>query len=102
MVGVVGFDVAGYERALEESGRAQLQKFAPDAAAVGAEVETIITRGKAYKEILRIAAERQADLIVVGVHGRNALDRLVFGSTTEHLVRRATCPVLAVPGPRGQ
>lgn len=101
MVGVVGFDVAGYERALEESGRAQLQQVAPDAAAVGTEVETVITRGKAYKEILRIATERQADLIVVGVHGRNALDRLVFGSTTEHLVRRATCPVLAVPGTRG-
>jgi nucleotide-binding universal stress UspA family protein len=101
MVGVVGFDVAGYERALEESGRAQLQQLVPDAAAVGTEVETLITRGKAYKEILRIATERQADLIVVGVHGRNALDRMVFGSTAEHIVRRATCPVLAVPGPRG-
>jgi nucleotide-binding universal stress UspA family protein len=101
MVGVVGFDAASYERALEESGRAQLKQFGTDAAAAGTEVETLITRGKAYKEILRIAMERQADLIVVGVHGRNALDRLVFGSTTEHLVRRATCPVLAVPGPRG-
>jgi nucleotide-binding universal stress UspA family protein len=56
-----------------------------------------VTRGKAYKEILRAAVERQTDLIVVGVHGRNAFDRLVFGSTTEHIVRRATCPVLAVP-----
>ena len=94
-----GFDLAGYELRLEESGRAQLRTFAPDSTAAGCEVETMLTRGRAYKEILRIAAERQSDLIVVGVHGRNALDRLVFGSTTEQIIRRASCPVLAVPTP---
>ncbi len=93
------FDIAGYELRMEESGRAQLHKMAPNSAAVGCEVETSLARGKAYKEILRVATERQADLIVLGVHGRNALDRLVFGSTTEHIIRRARCPVLAVPAP---
>ena len=93
------FDIAGYEFRLEESGRAQLQKLAPDRLTAGCEVETVLARGKAYKEILRVAAERQADVIVVGVHGRNALDRLVFGSTTEHIIRRARCAVLAVPAP---
>ena len=100
-MGGVNFDVAGYERAMEDSARAQLQKVAPDAAAAGAEIETLVTRGKAYKEILRVAAGQQADLIVLGVHGRNAFDRLVFGSTTEQILRRATCAVLAVPAPRG-
>src|SRR5688572_3398983 len=47
-----------------------------------------------YVQILRAANERLIDLIVLGVHGRNALDRLMFGSTTEHIIRRATCPVL--------
>jgi nucleotide-binding universal stress UspA family protein len=91
----VNFDIVGYEQALENSAKAQLQKFVQPIA-TGGDVETIVTTGKAYKEILRVATERQADLIVLGVHGRNALDRLVFGSTTEHVVRRATCPVLAV------
>ena len=93
------FDIAGYELRMEESGRAQLQKLAPDRVTAGCEVETVLARGKAYKEILRVAAERQADVIVLGVHGRNAFDRLVFGSTTEHIIRRARCPVLAVPAP---
>jgi nucleotide-binding universal stress UspA family protein len=93
------FDIAGYEFRLEESGRAQLQKLAPDRLTAGCEVETVLARGKAYKEILRVAAECQADVIVLGVHGRNAFDRLVFGSTTEHIIRRARCPVLAVPAP---
>ena len=93
------FDIAGYESRLEESGRAQLQKLAPDRATAGCEIETVLACGKAYHEILRVAAERQADVIVLGVHGRNAFDRLVFGSTTEHIIRRARCPVLAVPAP---
>lgn len=47
-------------------------------------------------EILRVAAEDRADLIVMGVHGRNAADVLLFGSTTNQVVRRATCPVLTL------
>ena len=95
MVGV-NFDIVGYQQALENSARAQLQKFVQPIAP-GCDTETIVTTGKAYKEILRVATERSVDLIVLGVHGRHAFDRLVFGSTTEHVVRRATCPVLAVP-----
>jgi nucleotide-binding universal stress UspA family protein len=52
--------------------------------------------GKPYREILRVAAEQQSDLIVIGIHGRGAADRLFFGSTTQHVVRQATCPVLTL------
>jgi len=55
-----------------------------------------IAHGKAYREILGVATEEAADLIVMGVHGRNALDRMLFGSTTNQVIRRATCPVLTV------
>jgi len=51
---------------------------------------------KAYREILGVATEDRADLIVMGVHGRNALDLMLFGSTTNHVVRQATCPVLTL------
>jgi nucleotide-binding universal stress UspA family protein len=43
-----------------------------------------------------VAAEERADLIVMGVHGRNVLDMMLFGSTTSHVVRRATCPVMTL------
>jgi nucleotide-binding universal stress UspA family protein len=52
--------------------------------------------GKSYVELLDAARELHADLIVVGVRGRSALDLGFFGSTTNHLVRSATCPVLTV------
>ena len=41
---------------------------------------------------MRNAVEDRADLIVMGVHGRNALDVVLFGSPINQVVRRATCP----------
>ena len=57
-----------------------------------------VVHGKAYVEILRVAAETGADLIVMGVHGRHAADLMLFGSTTNQIVRRASCPVLTLRG----
>jgi nucleotide-binding universal stress UspA family protein len=47
-------------------------------------------------EILWVAAEDSSDLIVMGVHGRNLADLMLFGSTTNQIVRHATCPVLTL------
>jgi nucleotide-binding universal stress UspA family protein len=95
MVGT-SFDVSGYVAQLEKEAIETLRESVPAWVRLGCETDDVVVKGKAYVEILRVAAERQADLIVLAVHGRNALDRMVFGSTTEHIVRRATCPVLTV------
>jgi nucleotide-binding universal stress UspA family protein len=55
----------------------------------------VVTTGKPYQEILRVAHEQQSDLIAIGVHGGVA-GLLAFGSTTNHVVRQATCPVLSL------
>ncbi len=47
-------------------------------------------------EITRLAVEVEADIIVVGTHGRRGVSRLVLGSVAESVVRRAECPVLVV------
>jgi len=58
-------------------------------------VGEVVASGKPYREILRLAAEQQSDLIVIGVHGgRPGLP--AFGSTTNQVVRQATCPVLSL------
>ena len=59
-------------------------------------VEEQVTVGRPAVEILRLAEARSADLIVMGVRGRSAIDLAFFGSTTHQVVRRAACPVLAV------
>jgi len=55
--------------------------------------------GTPYKEIVAAAEEQQADLVVMGSHGRTGIDRLVFGSTTERVLRKSPCPVLTVHPP---
>ncbi|MGC1962188.1 MAG: universal stress protein, partial [Candidatus Sulfotelmatobacter sp.] len=52
--------------------------------------------GAAADCILAFAQERKADLIVMGTHGRRGFDRLVLGSVTNRVMRRAPCPVLAI------
>lgn len=53
--------------------------------------------GAIDRAILEQATAEGADLIVMGKHGRSALDYLFFGSVTDRVTRRATCPVVVVP-----
>jgi nucleotide-binding universal stress UspA family protein len=67
-----------------------------DDTGAGLAAERRMGHGKPAAQILQAAADLGADLIVVGVHGRNALDVGVFGSTANHVVRQAMCPVLTL------
>jgi len=58
-----------------------------------------LRRGDDATEILNVAAETGADLIVMGTHGRGGLSRLVMGSVAERVMRKAPCPVLTVRAP---
>jgi nucleotide-binding universal stress UspA family protein len=90
------FDFERDRPMLEQAGRDHLHRFIPDLVARQSAIDEVVTSGKPYVEILKEAAERRADLIVLGVHGHNVLDRLLFGSTAGHVVRGAGCPVLTV------
>jgi nucleotide-binding universal stress UspA family protein len=85
-----------YRRRREEEARQSLKDAIPETVAAYCSVETMIVRGKPSSEILRVATEQQSDLIVIGVQGRGAADLMVLGSTTNHVVRAATCPVLTL------
>jgi len=60
------------------------------------EVETIITEGQPGHEIVRVAAELNADLIVLGTHGCSGWNRFTIGSVAEFVVRHAPCAVLTI------
>ncbi len=57
---------------------------------------TEVRLGDAAEEIVAAAKELNADLLVVGTHGRSGLKHLLLGSVAEHVVRHAPCPVLTV------
>jgi nucleotide-binding universal stress UspA family protein len=90
------FDFSEYRRIFEESARERLREAVPDTVRSYCEVTDTITTGRSYREILRVAGEEKAELIVMGVQGRGAADLMLFGSTTQHVLRQATCPVLTL------
>jgi nucleotide-binding universal stress UspA family protein len=58
--------------------------------------EARVTAGKADREILRVAEEVGANLIVMAVHGKGAVNQRLYRSTTSRVIREATCPVLTL------
>lgn len=63
--------------------------------------ETALCRGHPYEEIVRLAQETDADLIIMTTHGHAGVARIFLGSTAERVIRHAPCPVLAVRRRRG-
>jgi nucleotide-binding universal stress UspA family protein len=63
------------------------------------DVEKVILKGTPYEEIIKFADKEKIDIIVIGTYGRSGLDRFIFGSTAERVVRRAPCAVMTVRVP---
>ena len=80
-------EISGYART-------ELQKLAEEARQKGIVVSELVVQGKPSAEIIRHAAENDVDMIVLGTHGKGMLDKALFGSTAERVIRRAPCPVL--------
>jgi len=88
--------VTQLRQSLTEEATAQLRRVA-DAAGVGESATLAVRQGRAGREILKYAREHHAEIVVVGVSGRGAIDRALLGSTAQQILRDAPCPVLAVP-----
>lgn len=79
--------------------KVQIAKLAEKQAGEAVRTQIIVQMGLPADSILSVAKANDADLIVMGTHGRRGLDRLMMGSTTEAILRKAHCPVLAVREP---
>jgi universal stress protein A len=90
------FNVPEYERALHADAAAKLAEMAQASAAKGVKTRTTVGHGDAGIEIVRIAQEESADLIVIATHGLTGWRHVMFGSVAEKVVRLAHCSVLSV------
>ena len=68
----------------------------------GVTVDSLVVRGVPSHRITETAQEQQADLIVMGTHGRTGLRHMLIGSVAERVVRHASCPVMVVPREAGR
>jgi nucleotide-binding universal stress UspA family protein len=73
-----------------------LRAMIPNEAADWCFPDAQLGRGKPAEEILKFATKQGTDVIVMGVDGRSTLDQAVFGSTTNQVIRAATCPVVTL------
>lgn len=80
----------------ERDAMKRLKRAVPADARAWCRPEARVTAGKADREILRVAAEVCADLIVMAVHGKGAVNQRLYRSTTSHVIREANCPVLTL------
>lgn len=91
---LANIDVESLARTTETETRRRLAALVGHGAQT---IEAVVDCGSAAAKVLERAARDGTDLIVMGVHGRGALDLRLFGSTTHQVIRRATCPVLVIP-----
>jgi len=89
-------ETSEFHRQWEVETRHQLEALIPADVRSWCTPEPQLAFGKAYQQILSVAATEHSDLIVMGVRGRYAIDMMLFGSTTQQVVRQASCPVLTL------
>jgi nucleotide-binding universal stress UspA family protein len=67
---------------------------------LGIAMTAVLRDGVAWEEINDVAKLTEADLIIIGTHGRRGLSRALLGSVAENVIRTTSVPVLVIHGPR--
>ncbi len=80
----------------QKAADAKIGEIADLIRAEGIEVETLITLGSAFVDIVSTARKSEVDLIIISTHGWGFIKHVLMGSTAERVVRKAPCPVLTV------
>ncbi len=97
--GAAGFAFDDQPRSAEEEAERLLRREAWNARVAGGRVvREHLREGRPAEQIIAVAAELDADLVVVGGRRMGRIKRLIAGSVSEHVVRGASCPVLVVCG----
>jgi len=73
-----------------------VERVARELADMNATVETMVRGGTPADQIVRVADELEADLIVIGGRGKGAMEAIVLGSVAYRVLHHAPCPVLVM------
>lgn len=84
---------------LSEKANNELAELATNAIGESLKYNILIKTGKPFMEVIETASEVDADLIIIATHGHTGVEHLLFGSTSEKVVRKAPCPVLTLREP---
>jgi nucleotide-binding universal stress UspA family protein len=94
----VAADLSGkYRDALIQRIQKQLEDLVPREARTWCDVASRVETGIPYQIILRTIEDEKIDLLVMNIHGKGMLDRILLGSNAGRIVRAASCPVMLIP-----
>lgn len=88
--------IAQFEEEMVQAAQQKMTAFVAETMDPALPHETMVLRGDVANEILRYAEESRIDLIVMGTHGYKGLEKVLFGSVAEKVVKLAPCPVLTI------
>jgi len=77
----------------------ELEKMVAGARARGIKARPVMRTGMPHQEIVALATEERADIVIMGTHGRSGLSRVLLGNVAERVIHFAPCPVLTVRKP---
>jgi nucleotide-binding universal stress UspA family protein len=92
---ISGIDAEAVRRAVVETAEQRLRGLLDRHVPRSVPCEARVSFGRPHREIERLARE-DAEMVILGVGSSSGLDRLFFGSTAQHVLRAAVCPVLLV------
>jgi nucleotide-binding universal stress UspA family protein len=94
--GHVDFDIRQRRQHFIEHARERLHAQLAGEPKTWCDIEEVVAVNRAYRAILQRAVESNVDLIVMGAQGASGLELMLYGSTAQHVLRAARCPVLTV------
>jgi nucleotide-binding universal stress UspA family protein len=97
-----GFHIPAVLEELEGSAKNSLDDIRREKLPAEMQVRIFVIHGKPAHEIVSLAAQEKADIIVIASQGESGWQRFVFGSVAERVVRNADCPVLTIRAPNPQ
>ena len=93
----VPVDLEAMNKSIQARAREDLEQFVAKHFGTDVVVEPATAIGVPHAEIVKLAQDHHADLVVMAMHGRGFVAHALLGSNTERVLRRAPCPVLVIP-----
>ena len=88
--------IAQFEEELKQSAEKKMEAFLKDNVKGGEALEAVVLNGDIAEEIILYVEREKIDLIIMGTHGYKGLEKVLFGSVADKVVKTSPCPVLTI------
>jgi len=85
-----------FEKEIIEGAEKRLYEFMDEHFSNFSNTKTTVVAGDASEEILNYIEDQQIDLVIMGTHGRKGMDKIIFGSVAERVLKASPVPVMVV------